>query len=54
MVSSVRSHALTESGQELTDLLVALGTWGQKWLPRRVEYEDLDLELLLGNRCSSI
>jgi hypothetical protein len=28
-------------------LVSALGTWGQRWLPRRAEAEDLDLEPLL-------
>jgi DNA-binding HxlR family transcriptional regulator len=40
-------YALTEAGRELAPLLGALGTWGQRWLPRRAEDEDLDLEPLL-------
>jgi DNA-binding HxlR family transcriptional regulator len=40
-------YALTEAGRELAGLVGALGQWGQRWLPRRAEAEDLDLEPLL-------
>ncbi len=40
-------YALTEAGQELMTLVSALGTWGQRWLKRQPEGEDLDLEPLL-------
>lgn len=40
-------YALTEAGRELMGIVSALGTWGQRWLPRRAEDEDLDLEPLL-------
>ncbi|MGO4524428.1 winged helix-turn-helix transcriptional regulator [Microvirga sp. 2MCAF35] len=40
-------YALTEAGRELMAIVGALGTWGQRWLPRRAEAEDLDLEPLL-------
>jgi DNA-binding HxlR family transcriptional regulator len=40
-------YALTDAGQELAGLVGALGTWGQRWLPRRANEEDLDLEPLL-------
>lgn len=40
-------YTLTEAGQELATLVGAFGTWGQRWLPRRAEDEDLDLEPLL-------
>jgi DNA-binding HxlR family transcriptional regulator len=40
-------YALTEAGQELADLVGALAVWGQRWLPRRPQDEDLDLEPLL-------
>jgi len=40
-------YELTEAGRELMSLINALGTWGQRWLPRRTESEDLDLEPLL-------
>ncbi len=41
------AYALTEAGQELAGLVMALGTWGQRWLPRHAAGEDLDLEPLL-------
>jgi hypothetical protein len=31
----------------LAALIESLGTWGQRWLPRRAQSEDLDLEPLL-------
>jgi DNA-binding HxlR family transcriptional regulator len=40
-------YALTEAGQELANLVSALGTWGQRWLARKPANEDLDLEPLL-------
>jgi DNA-binding HxlR family transcriptional regulator len=40
-------YFLTESGRELMELIKAYATWGQRWLPRRAEQEDLDLEAVL-------
>jgi DNA-binding HxlR family transcriptional regulator len=40
-------YALTDAGQELANLVSALGTWGQRWLARTPAIEDLDLEPLL-------
>jgi DNA-binding HxlR family transcriptional regulator len=40
-------YVLTEAGLELAGLVGALAGWGQRWLPRRPEAEDLDLEPLL-------
>ncbi len=40
-------YALTEAGKELALLAGTLGTWGQRWLPRRPQDEDLDLEPVL-------
>ncbi|PVE24459.1 transcriptional regulator [Microvirga sp. KLBC 81] len=40
-------YALTEAGRELMTLVGALGTWGQRWLPRHAQDEDLELEPLL-------
>ncbi len=40
-------HVLTDAGRELASIIGALGTWGQRWLPRRPEREDLDVEPLL-------
>lgn len=40
-------YALTEAGRELMGVVSALGTWGQRWLPRHAADEDLDLEPVL-------
>jgi len=40
-------YSLTEAGLELAGLIEVLGRWGQRWLPRRAEIEDVDLEPLL-------
>src|SRR5262245_18051809 len=40
-------YALTDAGRELASLVGALGTWGQRWLPRHAAAEDLDLDPLL-------
>jgi len=40
-------YALTDAGRELTDVIGAFGAWGQRWLPRRAQEEDIDLEPLL-------
>lgn len=42
-------YELTEAGRELLALVSALGTWGQRWLPRQAEDEDFDLDPLLGD-----
>lgn len=40
-------YALTTAGMELAPLVGALAEWGQKWLARHPEDEDLDLEPVL-------
>jgi DNA-binding HxlR family transcriptional regulator len=40
-------YRLTPAGGELAALVKALGVWGQRWLPRQAEAEDIDLEPLL-------
>jgi DNA-binding HxlR family transcriptional regulator len=40
-------YALTAAGLELAELVKAMGVWGQRWLPRHAEREDLDLEPIL-------
>src|SRR6476659_2927683 len=42
-----QEYALTPAGRELASLVSDLGTWGQRWLVREPEKEDLDLEPLL-------
>src|SRR5262245_8369115 len=34
-------YALTEAGRELAQLVGALASWGQRWLPRHAKDEDL-------------
>jgi DNA-binding HxlR family transcriptional regulator len=41
------TYALTEAGLELGAVLAALGTWGQRWLPRSLPRIELDADLLL-------
>src|SRR5215208_4557212 len=36
-------YLLTEAGRGLASLVMTLGTWGQRWLPRHAENEDLDV-----------
>src|SRR5262249_47293301 len=40
-------YELTESGLDLMSVVSALGTWGQKWLPRTVKEDELDMDALL-------
>lgn len=40
-------YELTEAGRELASLIGALGAWGQRWLPRQAQDEDLDPDPLL-------
>ncbi len=40
-------YALTPAGEELMGVIGALGSWGQRWLPRQAKDEDLDPEPLL-------
>lgn len=40
-------YALTDAGLELAELVKAMGVWGQRWLPRHADAEDLDLEPVL-------
>jgi DNA-binding HxlR family transcriptional regulator len=39
-------HRLTAAGLELAGTLKELGTWGQRWLSRRLSNEELDLDAL--------
>ena len=40
-------YELTEAGRELFEIIKAQAVWGQRWLPRRAEAEDLDLDPVL-------
>lgn len=41
------TYHLTPAGQELVPLVVALGTWGQRWARRELADHEVDLGLLL-------
>jgi DNA-binding HxlR family transcriptional regulator len=40
-------YALTAAGRELEGVVAALGTWGQRWLPRTLDDDTLDLDALV-------
>jgi DNA-binding HxlR family transcriptional regulator len=40
-------YHLTRAGQELWDVVEALGTWGQKWVNHEIGDDDIDPDLLL-------
>ena len=40
-------YDLTEAGRELIEVVKALGVWGQRWLPRHADREEIDLDPLL-------
>jgi len=40
-------YTLTEAGRELKPILLALGTWGQRWAPTRFDERDLDPSMLM-------
>ena len=46
-LSSGPEYVLTPAGLELLGVVGELGRWGQRWLPRQAQAEDLDLEPLL-------
>jgi DNA-binding HxlR family transcriptional regulator len=41
------SYRLTEAGRELEAVVGALGVWGQRWLPRHLDDEELDVDALV-------
>ena len=40
-------YRLTEAGAELVPLVIALGTWGQRWTRRQLEEGEIDLGLFI-------
>jgi hypothetical protein len=44
---STPTYELTQAGRELETLVRDLGVWGQRWLPRALPHEELDLDTLL-------
>lgn len=43
----VEEYHLTPAGEELRPIIEGLGVWGQRWVVREVEEEDLDPSLLM-------
>lgn len=41
------SYVLSRSGEELAGVVRELGTWGQRWLPRELPREELDVDTLV-------
>ncbi len=44
---SVFEYQLTEAGEELRPLIVAMGTWGQRWVESQLSLRNLDPSLLM-------
>jgi DNA-binding HxlR family transcriptional regulator len=40
-------YELTAAGRELFGVVRELGAWGQRWLPRTLDHDDLDADVLL-------
>jgi DNA-binding HxlR family transcriptional regulator len=40
-------YTLTEAGRELKPILLALGTWGQRWVRTKLDKQDLDPSMLM-------
>jgi DNA-binding HxlR family transcriptional regulator len=43
----VYEYKLTEAGQELEPLVMAFGTWGQRWIKSDLSLQHLDVQLLM-------
>ena len=41
------TYELTEAGRELETVIRSLGIWGQRWLPRTLSDDDLDVDALV-------
>jgi DNA-binding HxlR family transcriptional regulator len=46
IVKAEDGYQLTAAGQELGGVVRELGTWGQRWLPREITDDELDLDAL--------
>ncbi len=42
-----KEYQLTQAGEELTPIVMALGNWGQHWIESRVSLKNLDPSLLM-------
>jgi DNA-binding HxlR family transcriptional regulator len=45
--ASGAAYDLTAAGQELAPIVEQLGVWGQRWLPRHLDEEELDVDALV-------
>ena len=43
----VHEYRLTSAGRELEPLILAFGTWGQRWIESKLSLENLDASLLM-------
>ena len=43
----IKEYQLTQAGEELTPIVMALGNWGQHWVESRVSLKNLDPSLLM-------
>ncbi len=41
------AYSLTRAGEELAAVVFALGTWGQRWLPRDLPRDEIDFDVLV-------
>jgi DNA-binding HxlR family transcriptional regulator len=44
---AVMEYQLTRSGRDLAPVVMAFGTWGQRWVETKVQLENLDVQLLM-------
>ncbi len=44
---SIFEYQLTEAGEELRPLIIAVGTWGQRWVESQLSLRNLDPSLLM-------
>jgi DNA-binding HxlR family transcriptional regulator len=44
---SVFEYGLTDAGEELRPIIIAMGTWGQRWVESRLSLRNLDPSLLM-------
>lgn len=44
---AVSEYRLTQAGRELEPIVMGLGTWGQRWVKRKLRVEELDPVLLM-------
>ncbi len=43
----VQEYHLSEAGQELSPIIDAIGTWGQRWIESQISLQQLDAQLLM-------